>query len=270
MSQQGDLESAIRSAVEAIELATSVVFADVAGWAGRFDRSALDRIGRLRKPAALVGFVEQRSGEGQRWAVAIAGAGLRGGDEARTGSDDVMGIFQLLALVRASLDGQTLGSGDRLTLVEEKLLDVDERVVICQQLYRAERAGQQPQYDGKAICGEASCVQVTVGSIEKEVVEFGFAGIDGVYRHEMGLRGRTIEWQGELRAADAAALDAIESGLEDYVADPSSHDLSDEFGRSFSHCVLDGFERRGARHVDAVTSRVRQTFRLMFRQLDVT
>ena len=56
MTQQGDLESAIRSAVEAIELDASPVFADVAGWAGRFDRSAVDQIGRLRKPAALVGF----------------------------------------------------------------------------------------------------------------------------------------------------------------------------------------------------------------------
>lgn len=270
MSQQGDLESAIRSAIEAIELDASKVFADVAGWAGRFDRLAVDRMGRLRKPAALVGFVEHRSGEGQRWSVAIAGAGLRGGDEARTGSDDVMGIFQLLALVRASLDGQTLGSGDRLALLEEKLLDVDDRVVICQQLYRAERAGQQPLYDGQAVCGEASCVQVTVGPIEKEAVEFGFAGIDGVYRHEMGLRGRTVEWQGELRAADAATLDAVESGLEGYVADPSPHDLVDEFGRVFSHCVLDGLERKGPRRIDAVTSQVRQAFRLVFRQLDVT
>jgi len=270
MSQLGDLENAIRSAIEAIELEASAVFADVAGWAGRFDRSAVDLIRRLRKPAALVGFVEHRSGDGQRWAVAVAGTGLRGGDEARTGSDDVTGIFQLLALVRASLDGPALGSGDRLTLLEEKLLDVDERVVICQQLYRAERACQQPQYDGKVICGEASCVQVTVGPIEKDAVEFSFAGIDGVYRHELGLRGRSIEWQGELRAADAAALGTIESSLEDYLADPNPYDLIDGSGQTFSHCVLDGFERRGPRHVDAVTLQVRQAFRLVFRQLDVT
>jgi len=270
MSQLSDLESAIRASLSAIELEGTAVFADVAGFGGAFGRSAGEFLRRLRKPAAVVGYVQQRGRDGQGWAVVIADQGLRGAGEARLGSDDVIGIFELVGLVRSALDGGVLSSGDRLRLVEERLLEADDRAVICQQLYLADRSAGQPKFDGQAICGTASEVSVTVGSVDKQAVEFAFPGIDGVYRHELGLRGRQIVWAGQLRAAGDEALNTIERDLESYVSGAGAYDLEDGGGRTFEHCVLERFERTAARQIDPATSWVAQAFKLVFKQLDVT
>ncbi|MFQ6048084.1 MAG: phage protein Gp37 [Phycisphaerae bacterium] len=269
MSQLAELENALVAAIGAISSEGSAVFASVSGFSGPLDGRLREMLQRQRKPAAVVAYLGQTTGA-QRWAVVVSAEGLRGPDEPRLGSSDVYGAFELLRLLRQSLDGQTLGSGDRLALAEERLIAADERAVISQQTYEADRPSAAPTFDGQAICGQASRVAVTVGPVEKETVKFGFVGIDGAYQHELGLRGRQIVWSGRLQAADSAALDAIEATLEGYVAEAGEHDLTDGSGRTFEHCVLESFERRSPRRVDPATGQTSEAFRLIFKQLDPT
>jgi hypothetical protein len=119
------------------------------------------------------------------------------------------------------------------------------------------------------ICGSVSEVAVVPGAVAREVVEFAFAGIDGVYRHDLGARGRPIVWQGQLRGSDEAELNAIESELEGYAVDPREYRMVDGAGRTFEYCVLERFERTGPRRVEPVSAWATQGFRLVFQQLDV-
>ena len=59
-----------------------------------------------------------------------------------------------------------------------------------------------------------STVNVTHGDTQIAIVDFAMAGVDGVFRHDLGSRGRTITWRLDLRARTLEYLYQIEAAVE--------------------------------------------------------
>jgi hypothetical protein len=278
MSQLESIEDAVVSLISSIQSGGQDVFAVVRG-TSRFERSAvIAELRRERTPAALVGFDGRRGASGEppvpeppRLAVYAADVGWRDGGEARVGGTGVAGGFDLLDRLTTALQDAVVVTNYRLVFIDESPFASDDRIVIHRQRYEARRQSElgAPTFDGQTLCGGSSVVNVIVGSPRRSVVAFGFPGIDRVFRHDLGGRGRPIAWRGQLRAASDAALNAIEQTIEAFVADPRSFDLTDAWGRTFTGCVLDAFERRGPRREDSVGGQSLQDFELRFEQIDV-
>ncbi len=275
MSQLETIEDAIVGAIAAIEVGGQDLFAVVRGTSSIERNAVMAEVRRERKPAALVAYDGRRTGAGDlpaaespRCLVFAADESLRTGGEARVGGTGVAGGFDLLERLTLALEDATLAGEYRLVLTDESPLATDGRIVVYRQRYEAQRPAESaaPTFDGQALCGDSSVVNVIAGSPRRSVVTFGFPGIDTVFRHDLGSRGRAIVWRGQLRANDDAALNTIEQTIEAYVADPRLFDMVDAWGRTCGDCVLDAFERRGPRRKDAVTGRVRQDFELRFEQ----
>lgn len=278
MSQLADLENAIVALLAAIQVGGQDVFATVQGTSNADDAALAAELRRQRKPAAVVALDGRRAAAGDdpvpespRFTIAIAEESLRGSGEARLGGTGVSGGFDLLERVTLALQDATIVTDYQLVFVDERPLAADDRVVMYGQRYEARRLAETsaPTFDGQAIGGTDSVVRVLVGSLRRSTVRFGFAGIDGIFRHDLGGRGRDIVWRGQLRAASNAALNTIEQTLEGYVSDPRAFTLVDSWGRTYTDCALDGFERRGARRNDSVTGQALQDFELTFEQLNL-
>ncbi len=170
-----------------------------------------------------------------------------------------------------ALQDATIVTDYQLVFVDERPLAADDRGVMYVQRYDARRLAETSAttFDGQAIGGADSVVRVLIRSPRRSTVSFGFAGIDGIFRHDLGGRGRGIVWRGQLRAASNAALNTIEQTLEGYVSDPRAFTLVDSWGRTHTDCVLDEFERQGARRNDSVTGQALQDFELTFEQLSL-
>lgn len=276
MSQLETLENAIVTLISAIQVGGQDVFAVVAGTSHAKGEGLTAALRRERKPAALVGYEGRRPAAGDepvpeapRFFVAVAEESLRGAGEARVGGTGVAGGFDLLDRLTQALQDATVATDYRLAFVDEAVLAADDRTVLYRQRYDARRISEltAPTFDGQTICGSDSIVNVIVGSPRRSVVRFGFPGIDGAFRHDLGGRGRPIVWRGQLRAASDAALNTIEQTIEGFAADPRAFSLVDAWGRTFGDCVLDTFTRRDRRREDSVTGDSLQDFTLEFEQL---
>jgi len=277
VSELGDIESAVVALIAAIEDGGSAVFRSVQGFSDPDRRAASARIGGLAAPAALVAFTGRVRSDS---AYAVVGApklsvfvraeNLRGGDDVRVGDGAAVGGFQLLEFVLTALDGVVVATDRRLAVIDEQVATADETHVVYEQRYVVERLAEvvQPTFGGSVLAGSLSTVNVLVGEAAVAEASFGFPGIDGEFRHRLGLRGRPIRWAGLLRAADDAGLNAIEGGIESAVADPTPRDMVDAWSRTFADCVVDSFERRGTRQRHPISGDALQPFDIHFTQLN--
>ena len=275
----GDIESGVVALIEGIEDQGAPLFASVGGSAAVDRKSALATISRLAKPAVLVifdGRERYSSARGlpgdPRITVVIAGVNLRSADGARLGDVDAAGVFHLSQAVSVALEGAVIDETWRLAGLDEQIIAADERSVVIEQRWLVDRPTSltSPTCGGEAIAGADSVVSVTVGERKAAAVGFAFPGVDGEFRHCLGLRDRTIVWSGQLQGSSHAALDAIEEGIEAVVGDGVVRTVEDSLGHSFSGCVVKRFERVGPRGVHPAGGFVCQNFELGFVQLSGT
>lgn len=278
MSQYGDIEDAVVALLSDLSDANGTLFATVQGVSAADRKQALGVVERWLKPAAAVrieGREKRVSSEAvagdARLTVLIIAEGLRSSDASRRGDVDTRGAFALAGASSQALDGTTVGSVNGMTLLDEQVVSAGDSFVVIEQRYAVEcLAGTAvPTFDGQVIAGSGASVSVTVGELESEAILYGFPGIDGAFRHELGTRSRTIQWTGQLRAADNAALSATESAIESLVGEGRVATVTDASGRSFDNCVVSSFARRGPRRIHATTGAVAQNFELVFIQLSV-
>ncbi len=276
MSELGDIETAVRDLIANVEEGGSPIFRTVEGFSDGDRRRALAYISGRPAPAALVIYAGRVRGDAgsaiigsPRLTVLLRAENLQGGCDVRCGDGTTQGGFQLLERVAEALDEAAVLADRQLVLIDEQVVSGDETHVVYEQRYVVERLSEvaQPTFNGEVLAGAESVVSVLVGEAEAESVSFGFPGIDGEFRHQLGLRGRPICWAGQLRGADDNVLNAVEQNIEAAVADPRPHDLVDAFSRTFGDCVLDRFVRRGPRRRHPVSGGALQPFELHFTQL---
>ncbi len=277
MSELDTLEQAVVTLVAAIQDAGQPVFRSVAGFTDPQRKNAVARIRQQVAPAALVvydGRVRSDVADSvvglPKLTVLMSAENLRGGDDVRGGDGIWHGGFELLGMVMAALDGALVETDRRLTVLDEQAVSADETHVVFEQRYLIDRINELtlPTFGGDTLVGSDSLVNVVVGEISSEVASFAFPGIDGVFRHHLGLRSRPIQWRGQLRAATDAALNTIESAIEAAVVDPSAQSMNDSWGRSFADCVSERFVRLGRRRRHPVTGYALQNFEIHFTQLN--
>lgn len=276
MSELGDIESGVIALVEAVEHNGSPALATVAGWAAVDRRSAVEQARTLAMPAVLVS-VGQRErapiGLGgaadERVTLLIAAQSLRSADGARVGGVDSVGAFALADLVTLDLEAAVIASAWRLAMLDQQVVASDERTVVLEQRWAAERlvAFSPPTFGGVAIAGDDSIVSVQVGALGSREAAFAFPGIDGRFVHRLGSDSRSIEWRGLLRADDHDAMNALEAGIESLVAMGGAAEVGDSLGRTYSDCIATSYDRNGSRRVHASSGRVIQPFEIQFVQL---
>jgi hypothetical protein len=276
MSELGDLEAAVVGLLESVTIEGESAFADVTGLSDPDGKRAAAALARLPQPAAAVAYDGRtRADVKESWigiprlVVFISNRHLGDSSAARLGDAETPGGFDLLGVVTEALDGVVVLSDHRLQAFDEQTVTADDRTVVYAQRYLIERLASTsaPTFGGQAVAGPDSIVSVELGETDRERVTFGFPGIDGVYRHDLGNRGRSIRWSGQLRADDDTSLNAIESAIENLAAEGESQTLVDSWGRSHPDCVLDSFQRNGPRRRHPVTGQAAQNFELIFRQL---
>ncbi len=275
MSELGDIEAAVVSLIEGIEANEQAVFARVGGVAAADRASAVRALERWPRPAAGVVYGGRERVTGAvsaigdvRLTVLVAASGLRSADAARVGELDTVGAFELANLVTLALEGAAVGGERRLVGIDEQIAAANERGVIVEQRWLAETVDAAlPTFGGAVITGSESIVAVHVGERRAASVSFAFPGIDGVYRHGLGARGRRIRWSGQLRATGHASLNEIEAGIDELVGVCRPRTVEDALGRTFDQCVVERFARSGPRRVHPGAGLYVQAFEIEFAQL---
>jgi hypothetical protein len=271
-----DIETAIRDLLSGLQTNGARLFTSVAGGAGDDWRKHLAALERLSAPAAMVALDGRARTSGDdgmpsplRVHVFLMTRGLRSPDAARQGDVDTCGAWEIAEVVAAALDGVDLADGHRLAAVDEDILAADERQIVLVLRYLAQRGSTiaAPTLDGEAIAGADSVVTVQHQPCEARAATFVFPGIDGVFRQSTGAEPRALTWTGTLRAADHAALNAIEATLESLVRDGVARAMTDGYGREYLNCVAVSFARRGPRRVHPLSAAVVQGFELRFMQV---
>jgi len=277
VSELGDLESAVVGLIAGITSGGGPAFRSVEGFSDADRRAGVAQVRRRVAPAALViygGRVRADVADSvvglPRLTVLIAAANLRGDDDPRIGDGSALGSFDLLGLVMSALDGAVVVTDRRLSVLDEQVVAADETSVVYEQRYLVDRVTElsPPTFNGQVLAGADSLVHVIVGELAAETVAFAFPGIDGVYRHHLGTRGRPIRWRGQLRASDDNGLNTIETNIEAMVASPDSFEMVDSWSRTFADCVADRFVRTGPRRRHPVSGYALQPFEIHFTQLN--
>ncbi len=274
MSELGDIESAVVSLIQAIQVGGSDLFAEVSGFSGGSARQVVENLRRRRKPAASVVYEGRARADefgvphDPDLSIFTIVESLRGGDEPRAGSGLAQGGFDVIAELFNALAGSVVQTDRRLAFAGERLIAADDKSVVYEQRYSVLKlvTTSAPTFGGQAICGTDSIVRVKIGDLEADSASFSFPGIDGEFVRQLGLRSRAITWSGQLRADDDTALSAIEANLEDLIAQALPADMSDGLGRTFEQCVLLRLSRRGGRSKHSITSQALQDFELLFAQ----
>ncbi len=278
MSNLGDLEAAVVGLIAAIQSGGSAVFRSASGFSDPDRKRSTAHLRRQVAPAALViysGRLRTDAAESvvglEKLTVLVSAENLRGRDDPRTGDGTWHGGFELLGFTTTALDGVLVQTDRRLIAIDEQVAYADETHVVYEQRYAVDRVAElaAPTFDGVALAGAGSLVNVVVGEVKAETQTFAFPGIDGVYRHHLGMRSRPIVWRGQLRASSDAALNTIESGIEAAVANPGAFTMVDSWSRSFADCVCERFVRTKPRRRHPTRGDALQPFEVHFAQLNV-
>lgn len=276
MNRWADIESAVVDRLRAVTYGQRPLLATVAGHGWRDRRSAVTALQNERMPAAFVSVIERSSGDKDfrragptRLSVLLAERSERAEAESRLGGVDSVGVYVLSEQVADALQDFEAVVGLTLLLIDDQAAGGTEGMLVREQRYEVRRVGTgpAPTFGGAALVGTESQVAVRAGALQRAASSFSFPGIDGVFERHMGLRGRSIVWQGQLRAADDAAINALEAGIEAEMATGQARTMVDEFGRSYADCVLQRFERQGPRKYDELSGQALQDFSLTFSQL---
>jgi hypothetical protein len=252
------------------------VLAAVQGYGRRDRKSAMAALERERMPAAYVSVIERSGGDKDyrrpgrtRLSVLLAERSERAAADARIGGVDCVGIYAVSELAAVALQDMEVGTGLRLLLLDDQAVGGVDGFLIREQRYEVHRIGQRatPTFGEMALAGAESEVSVELGKLQRATSVFSFPGVDGVFERHMGTRGRSIIWQGQLRAEDDTAMNALEAGIEAEIERGQSKEMTDTFGRHYAACTLRSFERTGARKADELNGQVLQDFSLQFEQL---
>jgi hypothetical protein len=269
-------EQQVVQLLSGLEVENLPLLATVCARTAREPKRLLEEIRRERMPAAYVMLGSRGSSEsgGQRpgpiaMRVLLSATSLRDDDEARRGSVQGPGVFELAERVALAITGMTVADDGRAYLADERILGGEAGLIVWEQRYelRREVGWAAPTFDGVALAGTAGRVQVEPASIERSVSRFAFPGVDGVFEWNLGTRGRSIVWKGSLVGETNGELDALEAAIEMAVRDEPEGTIVDGLGRTFERCVPVLFERRGSRGRDQLRGVVFQEFALSFRQL---
>ncbi len=275
MSELGDIESAVVGLIQAIQVNSVDLFAEVKGFSNTAPRDVVVGLRRELKPAAYVVYDGRASSDAfgvpaePKLSVFAIVESLRGGDEPRAGSALQSGGFDILGELFTALAGSTIVTDRQLAFVDEHLIAANDTSVVYEQRYSVLKLATTtaPTFGGSAICGSSSIVRVTVGDLEMETERFAFPGIDGEFQHALGLQARPVTWSGQLRAASDSALSSIETTIESLLAGSQPADIVDGFGRTFTDCVLNRFVRKNERRKHTIDSQALQDFELHFAQV---
>ncbi len=271
MSELGNITSSVSALISGITSESTPVFKTVLSFPDPDRRAGVAQVRRHVSPAALVIYAGRLRADVTdavagvpRLTILIAAEENRG--DAQVGSVG----FDLLDKVTSALDGALIDTDRKLLLLDEQIVDADGTHAVFEQRYLIDRVAEltPPTFNGVALAGNDSIVNVVVGDLVGERVAFGFPGIAGEFRHELGLRGRTIDWTGQLRAADDAAMNTVETTIESAVIDAAEYTMTDAWGRTFADCVCERFQRVGPRKRHPVTGQALQSFELRFVQLN--
>lgn len=271
-----DIEDAVAGALSALFEAGVPLLATVRARTARERKVTLASLARERFPAAYVAVSGRDSGDKDHrraglalLTVVYACRSERQDDEARRGGSDVVGVLTIVQAAAMALQDLALPGGRRLLLIDEHAVGGEEGSALWEQRYevRRESGSLVPRFGGIDVGGADSRVEVCVGELRRAVSLFAFPGVDGVFERFAGTRERSIVWRGQLRAADDAALNAIEEGLEDLVRRAEVNSVRDSWSRTFDHCVARSYRRVGARGCDDLTGQAVQAFELEFVQL---
>ncbi len=276
MSELGDIESAVIGLIQAIQVDSVDLFAEVKGFSNTAPRDVVAGLRRELKPAAYVVYDGRASSDafgvpaGPKLSVFAIVESLRGGDEPRVGSALQSGGFDVLGELFTALAGSTIVTDRQLVFVDERLIAANDTSVIYEQRYVVLRRATTtaPTFGGSAICGSNSIVRISVGDTEMDTERFAFPGIDGEFQHALGLQARRIIWSGQLRAASDSALSTIEATIEGLLAGSQPADIVDGFGRTFTDCVLNRFVRKNERRKHTIDGQALQDFELHFVQVN--
>lgn len=276
MSAWQAIEDVMVQTLQGLEKDQLPLLATVKGYSWRDRRVVLASLQRERLPCAYIVVGGREAGEKARrrpgalnMSVYLAAGSLRGDTDARLGSNDVTGAFEIWETVAAALQDLEIGN-DRLLLVDERPAGGEESLIVWEQRYeiRSPSATSLPTFGGGVLAGAESDVQVIVGHWKQATSTFAFPGIDGVFQRDLGMRDRVITWTGQLRAEDDEALDTIEAGIEAAVGAGEVKTVTDAHGRSYDDCVVKAFERKGTRRRDGLSGAACQDFELTFTQLN--
>jgi hypothetical protein len=94
--------------------------------------------------------------------------------------------------------------------------------------------------DNQMIFGDDSPV-ITVGSIQRSVIENSVAGLDGIVSIDLGSRGRKLRQVGHLRAKSTAELNKMIASIEQFL-DGRTHSLVSGEDGTFENLRLDSFK----------------------------
>jgi len=276
VSELGDIESAVTGLIQAIQVNSVDLFAEVKGFSNTAPREVVAGLRRELKPAAYVVYDGRASSDAfgvpaePKLSVFAIVESLRGGDEPRAGSALQSGGFDVLGELFTALAGSTIVTDRQLAFVDERLIAANDTSVIYEQRYSVLKLATStaPTFGGSAICGSSSIVRVTVGDFEMETERFAFPGIDGEFQHALGVQARAVTWSGQLRAASDSALSAIEATIESLLDGSQPADIVDGFGRTFADCVLNRFVRNNQRRKHTIDGQALQNFELHFAQVN--
>lgn len=276
MSNWATIETTIASTLSGLTSGGAPLFATIRAVTWRDRKPLIAAIGRERMPAAYIAITSRGPGD-KLWrdggpvelSVFLAARNLRSDGGIRTGSTEGAGLFELVDAAAGPLRDLVIEGDRRLLLVEEKAAGGDEKCIVWEQQYelRNQSGMTPPRFGGVTLAGAESAVRVEIGPLGRASSTFAFPGIDGVFQRHLGTRERKVLWHGQLRAADDAALNAIEAGIEEELRSGRARTLVDPWGRAHESCVLDAFERRGPRVRDDVSGQARQGFEVTFIQL---
>ncbi len=259
MSRLGDFENAIVARLATAVIGGLPAFQRVEGISGGWRPAIRDALARERTPTAYVGFVDEPTApevrthvRGAKFVVLIAARTARVESNPRHGDATSVGALPLVDAARTRLDDWGIATGLRLVNVHVRFVDADDRFVVYEILYRVWPIVSTPpaaliEFDGSAIFGEASRLELEAGPERSEVTDFNYHGRDMVYSMKLAANARTIVLRGELRAANHAALNDIETAIEDAVKSETAGRLEEMGVREFSDCVIAALFRRGGR-----------------------
>lgn len=276
MSVWETIEDAVVQELAGLMQGGSALLATVKGHTPRDRKVLVGAISRERLPAGYViatsrdsGGKEARRAGSALFSVLLAAGSLRSDDEARTGADDVTGIFTLAEAAVEALQDLTVDSDRKLLLIDERPAGGDEGLVVWEQRYEVRRQSETvaPEFGGVILAGSPSEVHVELKPVRRATSSFSFPGIDGVFERSLGARERAILWRGQLRSFDDTSLNSVESAIEQEVLTGEEKTMTDSWSRSYDFCVAESFERIGPRRRDELTGMALQDFQLEFTQL---
>ncbi len=114
-----------------------------------------------------------------------------------------------------------------------------------------------------------STVNVTEGEQAIAEVEFGMAGVDGVFSHDLGSRGRLITWRVGLRVRTLSILNQISDAI-DARKRTGEGTLVSTTGRTFRRVTIKRYEPgQGFQVIRAgeLTGWVTRTDTIVFKQM---